>query len=719
MHYASMAAPGQSGIPSRLAHYEITGELGQGGMGAVYKAIDTKLGRPVALKVIARSTITEEDRRRFAREANAASALNHPNIVTIYAYDSVDGTDFIAMELIEGDTLDRYFSNRSTLAPLEILRQVAAALAAAHAAGIVHRDLKPANIMINPSGLVKVLDFGLSKRQVLAGEHTETVLTRAGAVVGTPAYMSPEQALGEHTDWRTDIFSFGVILYEAVCGKRPFQGRNVMAVLHAVANTPHDPPANASPAVAALIERCLIKERGQRLQSIADAVTVLSPASADAMAALPAKRSRRWLAVAAVGLTLAGGFAGRNSIRSWLTANVPSVSSPTAYGNTRSGDQLLARQDRKGNVDLAIVEFQKAIAADAAYAPAHAGLAHAYFLKNRSVPDPQWLRVARQSAERAVALTPDLAICHVALARVAVAQNDYALAQTELARAVELDPRRAETHRVLGALHNGRGDAASAEKSFRTALELDAGDWRNAFDLGQHYYSKARFSDAVSVWQTAVEKAPELEALHRNLGAAFHMLGQHERAAAEFQRALEIVPAAATFNNLGTSRYFQGRYNDAILAFEKAVDGRPNAYMYWGNLADAYRWGSGTRPKAAAAYTRAIQLARIEAASRPADWDLRSRIALYLAKLGDATAARSEIAGAPLASTSAILWFRLAVTRELCNDRDLALTALDRALTAGYPQSEIELEPELSPLRSDRRYHIRMAMTKLPLGAAK
>ncbi len=711
-----MAAPGQSGFPSRLAHYEITGEIGQGGMGTVYKATDTKLGRTVALKVISRHSITEDDRRRFAREANAASALNHPNIVTIHAYDTVDGLDFIAMELIEGETLDHYLTFHSTPAPLDILRQVAAALAAAHAAGIVHRDLKPANIMITPSGLVKVLDFGLSKREVNAGDINQSALTQAGALVGTPAYMSPEQALGEHTDWRTDIFSFGVILYEVVCGKRPFQGRNVMAILHAVANTPHDPPANTNPALAALIECCLVKDRAHRLQSIAEAGTVLSSVSA---AARPPRRHRLLLALSALVLMLAAAFTSRHAIRSWLTANAPSVSSPTAHTHTQAGDLLLSRQDRKGNVDLAIAEFQKAIAADTAYAPAHAGLSHAYILKNRATPDPQWLRLARQSAEEAVSITPDLAICHIALGRVAVAQSDYGLAQTELTKAVELDPRRAETHRVLGALFNGRGDTAAAEKAFRTALELDPGDWRISFDLGQLYYSKARYSEAAAVWQAAAGRAPGYEALHRNLGAAFHMLGQHERAAAEFQRALEIVPAPATFNNLGTSRYFQGRYNDAVRAFEKAVDGRPNAYLYWGNLGDAYRWGAGTRPKAASAYARAVQLARIEAAARPADWDIRSRIALYLAKLGDVAAARSEIAGVPPASNLAATWFRLTVVRELCNDRDLALTALDRALTAGYPRSEIEMEPELAPLRSDRRYHMRMALTNLPLATGK
>src|SRR5262249_41323050 len=164
------------------------------------------------------------DRRRFAREAKAASALNHPNIVTIYEYNSEAGVDFIAMEYIEGTSLDALLAGHEPPLPtlLVYARQVASALAKAHAAGIVHRDLKPANIMTTADGVAKVLDFGLARLEARGANVNTIALTQTGAVLGTPAYMSPEQALGEPADSRSDIFSFGIILYEVACGRRPF-----------------------------------------------------------------------------------------------------------------------------------------------------------------------------------------------------------------------------------------------------------------------------------------------------------------------------------------------------------------------------------------------------------------------------------------------------------------------------------------------------------------
>ena len=227
--------------------------------------------------------------------------------------------------------------------------------------------------------------------------------------------------------------------------------------------------------------------------------------------------------------------------------------------------------------------------------------------------------------------------------------------------------------------------------------------------LFRSLYRAARYQEAESVWAAAAAKLPDNEALHRNLGAVHHMLGRHDQAAAEFQKALELNPLPATYSNLGTIRFFQGKYDAAVPAFEKAVDGRPGSYLYWGNLGDAYRWATGTRPKALAAYTRAVQLARAEGKSKPNDLDLRSRLVLYLVKLGDTDAARVELASIPPAARPAAVWFRLTVAWELLKDREAALNSLDQALRAGYLRTEIEGEPELATLRADRRYHVRMA----------
>jgi serine/threonine protein kinase len=256
-----------------IGNYKVVDRIGQGGMGTVFRAIDSRLGRTVALKVISSHLSSPADEKtRFFREAKAASALNHPNIVTIYEYDSDDEVDFIAMEYIRGKTLHAILAAepRPTVQTLiEYALQAARAIAAAHAAGIVHRDLKTKNIMVTEQGTVKVLDFGLAKQSGLGGPETQT-----GTVLGTPGYMSPEQAKGEPADHRSDIFSFGVILYEIACGRLPFTGDDLPSTLYAVVH--YDPPApeKVNPAVpnqlSRLIERCLNKYPEERPQSMED-----------------------------------------------------------------------------------------------------------------------------------------------------------------------------------------------------------------------------------------------------------------------------------------------------------------------------------------------------------------------------------------------------------------------------------------------------------------
>jgi serine/threonine protein kinase len=256
-----------------IGNYRVVDRIGEGGMGIVFKAVDSRLGRTVALKVISHlasaTSGTGEEKRRFFREAKAASALNHPNIVTIYEYDSDDEVDFIAMEYIRGKTLHALLAEQRP--PLETLLgyavQAAGAIAAAHAAGIVHRDLKTKNIMVTEGGTVKVLDFGLAKES-----GARIAETQSGAVLGTPAYMSPEQAKGEPADHRSDIFSFGVILYEIACGRRPFGGPDIPSTLYAVVNNVPTAPDKLNPTVskplAALIARCLSKNPEDRPQSM-------------------------------------------------------------------------------------------------------------------------------------------------------------------------------------------------------------------------------------------------------------------------------------------------------------------------------------------------------------------------------------------------------------------------------------------------------------------
>ena len=278
-------------IGRTMSHYRVTSKLGSGGMGVVYQAEDTNLGRNVALKFLpvefAQDTSMLE---RFQREARAASALNHPGICTVYAIDSHEGQHFIAMELLEGQTLsDRIRSGRFDLAELlEVGIQIADALESAHAKGIVHRDIKPANIFVNPRGQVKVLDFGLAKIEIKRGsggvsEAPTTVradeLTKAGTTIGTISYMSPEQARALPTDARTDIFSLGAMLYQMATGAVPFEGETSAIIFEAILNRDPIPAQQVNPSLPAelgrILGKALEKDRNFRYQSATELKTDL------------------------------------------------------------------------------------------------------------------------------------------------------------------------------------------------------------------------------------------------------------------------------------------------------------------------------------------------------------------------------------------------------------------------------------------------------------
>ena len=269
---------------TKLGSYEILAPLGAGGMGEVYRARDTQLGREVAIKVLPEEfTRHRQKLARFEREAELLAALNHPGIATLHGLEKVKGKPFLVMELVEGETL----AERIARGPLPVdealtlSQQIAEAVEATHEKGVIHRDLKPANIKVDPEGHVKVLDFGLAKAfadEVPEGELSASPTlsrdaTRAGVILGTAAYMSPEQAKGKVVDKRSDIFSFGAVLYEMLAGKRAFGGEDVSDVLASIIKLDIDwkaLPSDLDPRVPKLLSRCLKQERKKRLRDVGD-----------------------------------------------------------------------------------------------------------------------------------------------------------------------------------------------------------------------------------------------------------------------------------------------------------------------------------------------------------------------------------------------------------------------------------------------------------------
>jgi serine/threonine protein kinase len=317
---------------TKLGDYEVKSLLGSGGMGEVYRARDSRLGRDVAIKVLPPSLSSDSDRlRRFEQEARAAAALNHPNILAVFQMGTYQGAPYLVSELLEGETLrEQIKRGRMTVRKaIDYGVQLARGLAAAHEKGIVHRDLKPENLFVSKDGRLKILDFGLAKlmQPQCSAEHSTVTLiegTRPGVVLGTVGYMSPEQVRGQTTDHRTDIFSFGAILYEMLAGKRAFQKPTSAETMSAILN--EDPAGisqvttNIPPALQRVTHRCLEKNPEQRFQSASDlafALDALSDSGGSAYSATAAKApagvGKHWKAIltaalAALALSVGGYF---------------------------------------------------------------------------------------------------------------------------------------------------------------------------------------------------------------------------------------------------------------------------------------------------------------------------------------------------------------------------------------------------------------------------
>src|SRR5580692_10549477 len=320
---------------TKLGPFEIQSPLGAGGMGEVYRAQDTRLGRDVAVKVLPQSFASDTDRlRRFEQEARAVAALNHPNILAVHDIGSQDGIRYIVTELLDGRTLREQLNDGALplRKALDYARQISDGLAAAHSRGIVHRDLKPENIFCTKDGRVKILDFGLAKQNLLpaaqelasmSGATMPHVMTEPGQVMGTVGYMSPEQVRGAQTDPRSDLFSFGAILYEMLSGQRAFKRDTSAETMTAILK--EEPPEltrtnpSISPGLERIVHRCLEKEPAQRFQSASDlgfAIEALSGTTKSVAIPAAAQRSGRWgimALAAAVPVALLAGWLARSA----------------------------------------------------------------------------------------------------------------------------------------------------------------------------------------------------------------------------------------------------------------------------------------------------------------------------------------------------------------------------------------------------------------------
>ncbi len=619
----------------KIGPYRLIDPLGSGGMGAVWRALDERLKRPVALKQILPAATEDPNRReRFRREAEAVAHLNHPAIVHIYDIVETEAGDWIVMELVDGQTLQALL-REGPLDPqhaLRLGREIAEGLAEAHAHGFIHRDLKAPNVMVTLAGRAKILDFGVAKQ--IQPEAQETTLSAPGVVIGTSYAMSPEQAMGLPLDARSDLFSLGSLLYEMVTGVAPFRADTASATLARVCSFRQRPASSLRPRVphelSDLIDRLLEKEPVDRPGSAVevavalDQIAAAQPGSwagaqvsrgevdpsdqktifeAPPAGPAPALFSRASTAgqpmpaalyVAAEPARSLDGPPGQESAlhrahsRSIRTAagialllivatvafyllSSPLVQ-PTPYTLYQQGLADLDRFDRKGNLDRAIDSFQRVLAQDETHAAAHAGLAKAYWLKLQGDSrDPIWLQRALPMAERAVTLDPYLAAAQVSLGLALESAGRPDEALRHIERALVLEPANGDAYYAGGRIHESQGKLKEAEAAFKKATEVQP--HRMNFDgLGKLYVRMGRADEAIAAFRRSIELAPDGFIAYRNLGVAYYTQGNLSEAASQFQKALQIRSDATLYANLGTIHFSQGFYQQSVEAFEKALD---------------------------------------------------------------------------------------------------------------------------------------------------
>jgi serine/threonine protein kinase len=583
-----------------VSHYQVLSLLGAGGMGEVYLARDSRLDRTVALKILPGELAADPDRMaRFAREAKAASALNHPNVATIYDVGESDGLRFIVMEHVEGETISVRIGRPSTPSEVvDIAVQAADALDVAHAKGITHRDIKPANLMLTHRGHVKVLDFGVAKvnRSEEAspnGDWTVEPVTAVGNVVGSGPYMSPEQIVGGEVDPRSDVFSLGVVIYQIATGQLPFSGSTRAELMDHILHAAPEPMTPRNPDIPAELERitlkCLAKQTNGRYQSARELLNDLWPLKRqlDANTGPVTSRSLR--------LELKK-RSGSHPGAAVVTPVVADAGLATDAARSSEASELVAR----GWVHLrsasffeladAVSAFQAATVVAPTFAAAYAGLAHAKVdqATNRHVL-VEAFGEAKAAALRAVALDHESADAQAALGLVMlVAEWDWIAAERSFQRALAINPSRPEAYLHYGTLMEALGDLERGYQLKLQGLECDSTSALAHVQIAGSFWNQRRYDDVIVWANKALDRNPHHLLARELLGAAYWKMGDLERA-----RQLLSTGKQPDLGNEGVFLAVQfAQAGDLDAAFEhlqRLIDARDPAVIH---LAVAPQWDS-------------------------------------------------------------------------------------------------------------------------------
>ena len=715
-------------VGTSLAHYRILEKLGEGGMGEVFLAEDTRLDRRVALKVLSPELASKPDRiERFRREARAVAALNHPNIVTIYSVEEADGSSFLTMELVEGELLSHRV--RPGGLPLDeflaVAKPLADALAAAHERGITHRDLKPSNVMVGRDGRLKVLDFGLAKLQETskAGDD-ETMalsaaeLTQAGAMLGTMPYMAPEQARGRPADHRVDIFSLGVIFYELLTGERPFRGETSAEIVSSILR---DVPREVSQVrtelpdhLARLVRRCLEKDPARRIQSARDLRLELDELAV--AAAEPAAKTAPSVAV------LPFADMSPEKDQDYFCEGIAEelINGLGRIENLRVASRTSSFQFKGATVDVREIGRLLDVANILEGSVRKAGNHLRITAQLVTVADGyrRWSDRYDREMKDIFAIQDEIAESIVEALEVTLSPKERRAIQNVATRDVEAYDFYLRGRKFF--YETTRSSYEYARQLYSRAIEIDP-NYALAFagiaDCCSFLYMFAEASEANMRLADenslrALELDPELAESHASRGLALSIAKQFAAAEAEFQEAVRLNPKLfEAYYFAGRNFMAQGAYTEAASRFEKAAEMRSDDYQARSFQAQALEGMKAPAEDIERVHREVARRVEDHVLMNPDDSRAFTLGATARLGLGDRRGALDWGKRAlQIAPDEPMVLYNVACIHTLAGEPDRALELLGRAIDEGFGHKAwIEHDSDLATLRDDPAYQALLA----------
>jgi serine/threonine protein kinase/tetratricopeptide (TPR) repeat protein len=717
--------------PEQLLHYQLGKSLGEGGFGHVYQAWDAKLHRQVAIKYLKNITLGVD----LIKEARLAASLPHAAFVKVHALEQTEACQAIVMELVPGQTLRQVLVTQtpSISHVLDIILQVAQAMHEAHTAGLVHGDLKPSNLMQEPSGVVRILDFGLS---IQAGHDVTTSLVQSDPQ-GTIAYMAPEVFTGTSLRPSSDIYALGVILYELLTGARPFANLSGLALAAAVIQSnsnqwpwPDQLPQILRQLVCVMTDR-QIERRISCMQDVAVQCKQLAELDEPSLKSGAFNLTSFKVELASITSPIREKTNWHQKLKEWRLALL--ILSCIGVGITiwysqpywnqlqtkmqpyseaqemQKGLTALSNFDRFEMLDLAEQHFLEVLYHSPQHAAASASLSLVY--SYRYLNDEMngiWLNKSKSKVQDALKNNDFLALSHIANAKLLSLKEQFEPAFVEVDRALDLDPNNTLALSVKIDLFIRSNRFEDALMLAQKASERFPKERLFADQLGYIYMLMSDYKAAETAYNSSIKI--KNDGITAYLGLSNVLLSQNrfDESIQILQKGLTIKPSAELYLTMGNNLFARGDYVAAATAFENAVaedKGNPNDYIAWEKLGNTVSWLSGKSEIAKVAYDKARILLELKLNSNPQDAILNSRLGLYNAKLGKNTEALIFIQKSlKLAPISAEVQFVAGVSFEMMGMRVKALTAIVKAKELKYSSKLIDAEPELVELRRDPQY---------------